>query len=167
MVEKSSKRGSHNRGKRAKEKSERCNKTSEPKVQNSLQKETTNGRKKEKYSALKVRLNLKSRMDEISDLASYVDQLNESEKEWLNTFAEEYVNANFNHGKERIHPVEYKEFERKNGSKYKADKYKKACEDNNNSRNRCVYTKASTTGNLQAYEDLSDLENVLKKNKKS
>jgi hypothetical protein len=104
-------------------------------------------------------------MEEISDIASYVNQLSEDEKEWLNSFVEEYVNANFNHGKERVHPVEYVEFERKNGTKYKADKHKKACEDRNNARNRCIYTKSKTTGNLQSYDDLKDLETELLKKK--
>lgn len=104
-------------------------------------------------------------MEEIADIASYVDQLNEQEKEWLNSFVEEYVNANFNHGNDRVHPVELAEFERKNGTKYLADKHKKHCEDRNNARNRCIYTKASTTGNLQSYDDIKDIEGELLKKK--
>ena len=105
-------------------------------------------------------------MDEVADIASYVNQLNEEEKEWLNSFVEEYVNANFNHGKDRVHPVEYVEIERKNGTKYMADKHKKQCEDKNNARNRCIYTKAKTTGNLESYGDSKELEDFFTEKKK-
>lgn len=45
----------------------------------------------EKYPALKKNLNLKSRQDEIE--VDYLHKLNDKEKEWLNKFNEEYVNA--------------------------------------------------------------------------
>ena len=105
-----------------------------------------------------MRLNLKSRMEEIADMASYAHKLDPKDKEWLNNFVEEYVNANFKHSGDRVHPIEYVEIERKNGTKYTVDKHKKACEDKNNARNRCIYTKASTSGNLTSYEDIKELE---------
>ena len=101
-------------------------------------------------------------MEEIADIASYADQLCDKDKLWLNNFVEEYVNANFKHSGDRIHPIEYVEIERKNGTKYTADKHKKACEDKNNARNRCIYTKASTTGNLTTYDDIKELDKINK-----
>lgn len=91
-------------------------------------------------------------------MASYMDQLTEEEKQWLNNFSEEYVNANFTHSGDRIHPVVYEEYERKNGTRYVADKYKKDCEYNNNHRNMCIYTLSQSSGGLKFIDDLKDKE---------
>jgi hypothetical protein len=57
----------------------------------------------------------------------YIDKLTDKEKEFLNTFSEEFIGAKFNHGKPILN---------------KKDKHKKSCYSNNNARNRCVYSKA-------------------------
>lgn len=88
-------------------------------------------RSKEKYPALKPHLNLKSRYDLID--YDYVDQLSDEEKEWLNKFTEEYVNANLDskNSKKNLH---------------KSKKLKKDCYDRNNSRNRDILTRAKAQG---------------------
>ena len=55
-------------------------------------------RSKEKHSALKKQFNLKSRQDLID--FDYLDQLDESELDFLNDFVSETVNANFTHDPE-------------------------------------------------------------------
>lgn len=140
-------RGSHNRGKRAREKAARNESSSEKKP---------SARTKKKFSALNPRLNLKSRTEELTDILSYFDQLNDEEKEWMNRFTEEYVHANFNHTGERLHPVEYVEYERLNGDVYTADKYVKASNDKNNARNRCLYNKCKMGNNLKSFDNVKE-----------
>lgn len=91
-----------------------------------------------KYPALEPKFNLKSRYELID--YDYLDQLTEKDKDWLNTFTEEYTGANFNHGKKKLH---------------KTKKLKKSCYDMNNSRNRCQLTKAKASGK---YDSLSDID---------
>lgn len=88
-------------------------------------------RSKEKYPALKPHLNLKTRYDLID--FDYIDQLSEDEKEWLNKFSEEYINANIDNKnpKRNLH---------------KSKKLKKDCYDRNNSRNRDILTRAKAQG---------------------
>ena len=100
-------------------------------------------RGKEKYPALKPHLNLKTRYDLLD--FDYVDQLSDKDKEWLNKFAEEYVNANI----DTKNP-------KKNLHRTKA--LKKDCYDRNNSRNRCILTRAKAQGKDV---DLYSLENEL------
>ena len=95
-------------------------------------------------------LNIKTRFEEIEQ-DQYIDgvkdddgnvvirALTDKEKDWLNRFNEEFVNANFSHP----------------GKKVKADKAsRKKAYDKNNARNRCIYTKAKASGQLQYIEDL-------------
>src|SRR5271165_4531174 len=88
-------------------------------------------RSKEKYPALKPHLNLKTRYDLID--FDYIDQLSEDEKERLNKFSEEYINANIDNKnpKRNLH---------------KSKKLKKDCYDRNNSRNRDILTRAKAQG---------------------
>ncbi len=95
-------------------------------------------RSQAKYPALRPELNLKSRYDEID--YDYIHLLNKDEKEWLNNFTEEYVNANFQHKGEAIMTTKEEKKERYN---------------RNNSRNRCIYTKSKAGGKLSYLEDLS------------
>lgn len=98
-------------------------------------------RGKNKYAALDPKLNLKTRQDLID--FDYLDKLSDKEKEWLNTFSEEYNNANFNHGKKVLH---------------KTKLLKKDCYSKNNARNRCILTKAKAMGNSVYLEDLKEQE---------
>lgn len=103
-------------------------------------KKKNNVRARTKFSALKPHLNLRTRYEEIKDVLSYVDQLNEKEKEFLNSFVSEYVNADFKHGGKILH---------------KSKKKRKICTDRNNARNRCELTKARASGNINSLSDLN------------
>jgi hypothetical protein len=99
-----------------------------------------NLRARTKFPALKPHLNLKTRYEEIKDVLSYVDQLNEKEKAFLNAFVSEWINADFQHGGKILH---------------KGKKKRKLCTDRNNARNRCELTKARASGNIGSLSDLS------------
>lgn len=99
-------------------------------------------RSKAKYPALKPELNLKTRHELIADY-DYVKQLSPKEKEWLNKFTKEYVNAEINTKQPR-----------KNLHRNKA--LKKDCYDRNNARNRCIYTRSKASWNLKFFEDISE-----------
>lgn len=102
-------------------------------------------RSKTPYPALKPELNLRSRFEQID--YDYVDKLSDKEKEWLNTFTEEYTNANFNHGKKILH---------------KTKALKKSCYDRNNSRNRDVLTRAKAAGENVYLEELKEKDQAVK-----
>lgn len=94
-------------------------------------------RSKAKYAALQPELNLKTRYEEID--YDYVNQLSDKDKEWLNNFTEEYVNANMNHKGKKLH---------------RSKKDKKLCYDRNNSRNRCILTRAKAGGKSVNLDDI-------------
>lgn len=98
-----------------------------------------NRRNKSKYPALKPDLNLKTRTDLID--YDYLDKLSDKEKAWLNSFTEEYVGANMKHKGKKFH---------------KTKAMKKDCYDRNNARNRCIYTKAKASGQIDYLEDLKN-----------
>lgn len=107
-----------------------------PKVRkNKNTKKGQSKRSRTKYPDLNPSVNIKMRKEEIEDMASYLDQLNEKEKAWLNQFAKEYVNANL-----------------KNAKFHKSKKMKKDCYDRNNARNRCVLTRAKAAGQMIDYD---------------
>lgn len=101
-------------------------------------------RARAKYPALKPELNLKTRYELINDY-DYLNKLSPKEKEWLNKFTKEYVNAELNtkQPKKNLH---------------KSAKARKECYNRNNARNRCVYTRAKASWNLNYIEDI-DLNN--------
>ena len=77
----------------------------------------------------------------------YVDKLTDKEKQWLNTFTEEYTNANFNHGKKVLH---------------KTKTQKKDCYDRNNARNRDILTREKAAGTALYLEDIKEKDNSIK-----
>lgn len=99
-------------------------------------------RSKSKYPALKPELNLKTRHDLIADY-DYLKKLSSEEKEWLNKFTKEYVNAEINTKQPR-----------KNLHRNKS--LKKDCYDRNNARNRCIYTRSKASWNLKFFEEVSE-----------
>lgn len=99
----------------------------------------TNRRTKSKFRGLRPELNLKTRFEEISDMASYAHQLNEEELDWLNRFSEEYVIGNFNHAGNLIG---------------RTKKWKKECYDRNNARNRDIFTREKAQGTMNYLEDI-------------
>lgn len=96
----------------------------------------TTRRGRSKYPALDPRLNLRTRYDEIADL-DYIDKLNDEEKEWMNKFMGEYVNADFRHEK----PI------------HKTQKAKRDCYNRNNARNRDVLTQVKACGKSVNIDD--------------
>ena len=121
-----------------------------PKQQKPRPPKKVNRRSKAKYPALDPTLNLRTRYEEIeqnqyingvknADGETVIRELTPTEKDWLNRFNEEFVNANFNH----------------KGKKIDATKAsRKRSYDKNNARNRCIYTKAKASGSLRYIEDL-------------
>lgn len=93
-------------------------------------------RNKAKYPALEPKFNLKSRADLID--YDYIDKLSDKEKEFLNSFTEEFIGANLKHKGKKLH---------------RSAKMKKDCYDRNNARNRDVLTKAAITGKKVYIED--------------
>ena len=92
-------------------------------------------RSSSKFPALRPEYNLKSRQEEIADLASYAHKLNEKEKAWLDKFSNEYINASF--GKKPLH---------------KTKNQRKECYNRNNARNRCILSKAKACGKTVSFE---------------
>jgi hypothetical protein len=98
-----------------------------------------NKRSKTKYPALKPELNLKTRYELID--YDYLNKLSEEEKEWLNKFTEENINASLNtqNIEENFHNT---------------DELKKDCYRRNNARNRDVLTRAKASGNHVSTDEL-------------
>jgi hypothetical protein len=90
-----------------------------------------NRRNTKKYPAIDVSVNLKTRYEEISDIASYFNKLPKEAKDWLHSFTEEWVNAKFDHKGKKIH---------------KQVEQKRAIYNRNNARNRDILTKAKACG---------------------
>ena len=106
------------------------------------------GRSGMKYPALDPKVNLKSRYEEIEDLFSYKDRLNDEEKAWLNSFSEEEICANFNHKGVKLND--------QSDAKVRSRIYNR-----NNERNRCIHTIQKAQGALNYLDDLDiDKERV-------
>lgn len=71
-------------------------------------------RSKSQYPALDPKFNLKTRQDQLD--YDYIEQLSEKDKQWLNDFSTEYVNADFKtnikEGRKRIHKKKRVEHEK-------------------------------------------------------
>lgn len=89
-------------------------------------------RKANKYPSLEPKYNLKSRQEEIADIASYAHKLNPADKAWLAKFVEEEIIASFK-GKKHLN---------------KTKKERLTIYNRNNARNRDVFTKSKITGKL-------------------
>ena len=90
-------------------------------------------------------LNLKTRCEEIEDLASYANTLSPKDKEWLNRFSEEYICANMNHSGTKLH---------------KKKTQIKSIYDKNNARNRCIYTREKAQGCMNYLEDMKERQEI-------
>lgn len=112
-------------------------------------------RNKAKYPALEPEFNLKMRKDLID--YDYLHKLTPEELKWLNSFTEEYINADFNHKGKRIHKkiIKLKHIKYKNKNKeidvYKSDSYKR-----NNDRNSDIYTRMQASGKLLDLDSISN-----------
>ena len=89
---------------------------------------------------------MKTRYEEIADIASYFHTLPPSAKKFMHSFVEEYVNANFNHKGKQI----YTEVEDK-----------RAIYNRNNARNRDVLTKAKASGQYISVDDPDSQKDAL------
>lgn len=89
-----------------------------------------------KFPNLRPDMNLRSRYEEIEDLHSYMDKLDEDCKAWLDKFSKEYVNASFDHD-DPLHSPEQQ----------------KSVYDKNNARNRCVLTRYKAFGAMNYLGD--------------
>lgn len=103
-------------------------------------------RNRAKYPALIAQYNLKTRYEEIEDLESYKDQLNEEEKAWLNAFSQEEICANFNHSGPKLNDS--------SDPKVRSRIYNR-----NNERNRCIFSREAAQGALNSLEEI-DIDNV-------
>jgi len=99
-----------------------------------------NRRNTVKFPGLEPKYNLKSRQEEIEDIASYAHKLGPKEKAWLNSYVEEEINANFQHGGKKIN---------------KTKKAQREIYNKNNARNRDVFTRAKAQNKLDSLSDLS------------
>lgn len=103
-------------------------------------------RKDVRFPALDPKYNLKNRFEEIQDIASYAKGLPDEAKDWLNSFTEEYVNANFTHKGQKIitDPAA------------KRESYSR-----NNARNRDVFTKSRIQEKMLSIGDVLTDEDEL------
>ena len=102
------------------------------------------GKKKRKdnpFAALDPTLNLKSRYNEIEDLASYADTLPKEAKEWLNAYSEEEIIGNRYHKGQKLNDFE-------------DPKTRSRIYNRNNARNRCIYTQQESQQTLNYLPDL-------------
>ena len=83
---------------------------------------------------------MKSRYDEVADIASYSHNLPDEAKDWLNRFVAEFVCADFNHGGDHIHVT---------------PEERSKCWSKNNNRNTCTYNREKSYGTIKYIEDLS------------
>lgn len=97
-----------------------------------------NRRNRKKYPAIDPTLNLKTRYEEIMDVASYFHTLPEDAKEFMHAFVEESINAKFNHKGETI---------------YTDPEDRRKIYNKNNARNRDVLTKAKACGKYVELDD--------------
>jgi len=109
-------------------------------------KKKPNKRSQAEFPGLNPKLNLKSRQEEIEDVASYAHTLSDKDKAWLNSYIEEEVNANFKHSGKKLN---------------KSKKNKKRIYNKNNARNRDVYTRAQASGQINYLEDVFSSEEEL------
>lgn len=98
-----------------------------------------------KYPALSAEHNLKSRYEEIEDLASYANKLSEEDKAWLNSFAQEEICANFDHDGIKLND--------RSDPATRSRIYGR-----NNQRNRCIYTQQAAQNLLVNVDDV-DFDN--------
>jgi hypothetical protein len=106
-------------------------------------------RSKVKHPALKQQYTLRSRAELLE--YDYLHKLSEKELDWLNKFSEEYISASF----DTKHP-------RRNLHRSKA--MKKKVYDQNNARNRDLYTKAKMSNKFVYLEDVTISEEDLSRN---
>lgn len=114
---------------------------------NEFMKKKTTRRDKYQYASVEKSQNLLTRQEEVEDVRSYWNQLNDDEKAWMNKFMAEYNNAEgvADDDTEALHNTQ---------------ELRKACRDKNNARNRCLYTQQKAQGKLKYTEFIEDFEKM-------
>lgn len=97
------------------------------------------------FPALSPQHNLRTRYDEIEDLASYADTLSKEDKAWLNSFAQEEICANFKHSGVKLND--------ESDPATRSRIYNR-----NNQRNRCIMSRETAQNTMNYLEDL-DIDN--------
>lgn len=110
-----------------------------------MSKKQKNRRSNLKYPALSPEHNLKTRYEEIEDLASYAHTLSEEDKAWLNAFASEEICASFDHKGPKLNDQNDPEV-------------RKRIYGRNNQRNRCILTREMAQNTINYIDDL-DIDN--------
>lgn len=100
-------------------------------------------RSKAKYPALDKKFTLKIRQDLIDQ--DYIEKLSEEEKDWLNRFNEEYVNAKMDHKGKKLH---------------RTKKMRKTIWKLNNDRNQDAYSKAKAREALKMGENRTAMTSI-------
>jgi len=93
------------------------------------------------FPALSPQHNLKSRYEEIEDLASYANTLSKEDRAWLNAFAEEEICSNFKHSGPKLND--------ETDPAVRSRIYGR-----NNQRNRCIYTQETAQGTMNFLEEI-------------
>lgn len=103
-----------------------------------MKKKKKTKRSQRKHAALDPKLNLKTRQHLID--YDYIDKLSEEEKDWLNKFTEEYVNASM---------------DRKNLANNTSPEleWKQECDRLNNARKNDLYTRKFVINELDSWEE--------------
>ncbi len=104
-------------------------------------------RSKIKYPALVPKYNSRVRQEYLD--YDYLDQLNESELEWLNKFSEEYNNASFKNNETDID---------------QSPEGRKGAYDRNNARNRCLYGQIKNRVANTKLVNYDDMINIVEEN---
>jgi len=79
-------------------------------------------------------------------LASYAGSLSESDRDWLNRFAEEEIHCNLNHKGEKLNDI--------TDAAVRSRIYSR-----NNQRNRCILSREKAQGALNYLDDL-DIDRI-------
>lgn len=115
---------------------------------------TESNRTKKKWPNLDPQFNLKTRQEALD--FDYVHKLSDEEKDYLNKFAGEFINASF-----EKEPPKKKGKRRKLKNLHKTEKLRKSCYDSNNARNRDIISRAKASGQFCYLEDIINNEEDL------
>lgn len=102
------------------------------------------GRNKVSHPALNKKYNPKVRQEYID--YDYLDKLSGEEKNWLNKFSEEYINAKFNNDETDLDQT---------------PEGRKAAYDRNNARNRCLYSQLKVRRMNDKLLNIDDVINIV------
>lgn len=106
-----------------------------------------------KYPALEKSKNLKNRQELMDQ--DYINKLSPKDKDWLNRFNAEYINADFTHDGPRVHPIKYKpQVVKATGEIRQVDVYKQKCEKMNNDRNVDTFTATKSNNMLKGEKEM-------------